>query len=94
MSKPLFKKQYGPVPSSARILEIGGRNMARIDGRAADQLRPVEIIPNINQFAEGSCLIRCGNTHVLCTASVEDRPPRRAAATAAPTFMVLSKGVE
>ena len=30
--------------------------MARIDGRAADQLRPVEIIPNINQFAEGSCL--------------------------------------
>ena len=50
--------------------------MARIDGRAADQLRPVEIIPNINQFAEGSCLIRCGNTHVLCTASVEDRPPR------------------
>ena len=50
--------------------------MARIDGRAADQLRPVEIIPNINQFAEGSCLIRCGNTHVLCTASVEDKPPR------------------
>ena len=50
--------------------------MARIDGRAADQLRPIEIIPNINRFAEGSCLIRCGNTHVLCTASVEDRPPR------------------
>ena len=46
--------------------------MARIDGRAADQLRPVEIIPNINQFAEGSCLIRCGNTHVLCCASVEE----------------------
>ena len=50
--------------------------MARIDGRNADQLRPVEIIPNINKFAEGSCLIRCGNTHVLCTASVEDKPPR------------------
>ena len=47
--------------------------MARIDGRAADQLRPVEIIPNINQFAEGSCLIRCGSTHVLCCASVEQR---------------------
>ena len=44
--------------------------MARIDGRAADQLRPIEIIPNINRFADGSCLIRCGNTHVLCTASV------------------------
>ena len=50
--------------------------MARIDGRKNDELRPVEIIPNINKFAEGSCLIRCGNTHVLCTASVEDKPPR------------------
>ena len=50
--------------------------MSRIDGRNSGQLRPVEIIPNINKFAEGSCLIRCGNTHVLCTASVEDRPPR------------------
>jgi ribonuclease PH len=49
--------------------------MARIDGRASDQLRPIEIIPNINQFAEGSCLIRCGNTHVLCTASVEEKTP-------------------
>ena len=40
--------------------------MSRIDGRNYDQLRPVEIIPHINKFAEGSCLIRCGNTHVLC----------------------------
>ena len=40
--------------------------MARIDGRANDQLRPIEIIPNFNKFAEGSCLIRCGNTQVLC----------------------------
>ena len=53
--------------------------MPRMDGRANDQLRPVEIIPNVNKFAEGSCLIRCGNTHVLCTASVEDRPPRQRA---------------
>ncbi|MTQ95763.1 ribonuclease PH [Lawsonibacter faecis] len=49
--------------------------MTRIDGRALDELRPIEIIPNINKFAEGSCLIRCGNTHVLCTASVEERTP-------------------
>ena len=49
--------------------------MARIDGRAADQLRPVEIIPNFNKFAEGSCLIRCGNTQVLCCASVEECTP-------------------
>ncbi len=49
--------------------------MKRIDGRRPDQLRPVEIIPHVNQFAEGSCLIRCGNTQVFCTASVEDRVP-------------------
>ena len=49
--------------------------MARIDGRANDQLRPVEIIANFNKFAEGSCLIRCGNTQVLCCASVEERTP-------------------
>ena len=49
--------------------------MSRIDGRNSGQLRPVEIIPNINKFAEGSCLIRCGNTHVLCCASVEERTP-------------------
>lgn len=50
--------------------------MERIDGRAADQLRPLEIIPNVNQFAEGSALIRCGNTHVLCTATVEEGAPK------------------
>ena len=49
--------------------------MARMDGRANDQLRPIEIIPNFNKFAEGSCLIRCGNTQVLCCASVEERTP-------------------
>ena len=49
--------------------------MSRIDGRKNDQLRPIEIIPGINKFAEGSCLIRCGNTKVLCCASVEDRTP-------------------
>ncbi len=49
--------------------------MERIDGRARDELRTVEIIPGINKFAEGSCLIRCGNTHVLCCASVEDKTP-------------------
>ncbi len=43
--------------------------------RVAEQLRDVEIISNVNIYAEGSCLIKCGNTHVLCTASVcEDIP--------------------
>ena len=49
--------------------------MKRMDGRACDQLRPVELIPNVNKFAEGSVLIQCGDTHVLCCASVEERTP-------------------
>lgn len=49
--------------------------MSRIDGRKNNELRPVEILPGVNKFAEGSCLIRCGNTQVLCCASVEERTP-------------------
>jgi len=49
--------------------------MPRIDGRAADQLRPVKITTDFVKFAEGSCLIECGNTKVLCCASVEYRTP-------------------
>ena len=49
--------------------------MSRIDGRTYNELRPVEITLHVNKFAEGSCLIRCGDTQVLCTASVEDRTP-------------------
>jgi ribonuclease PH len=43
--------------------------------RAPDQMRPVTIERNVARYAEGSCLVRFGDTHVLCTASVEDRPP-------------------
>lgn len=50
--------------------------MSRLDGRTNNQLREVEILTGINKFAEGSCLIRCGNTHVLCCASVEEGAPR------------------
>ena len=49
--------------------------MKRADGRAFDELRPVEITPGFTKFAEGSVLIRCGDTVVLCTASVEERVP-------------------
>jgi ribonuclease PH len=38
-------------------------------------MRPISIETGVTKHAEGSCLIRCGDTHVLCTASVEDRPP-------------------
>lgn len=49
--------------------------MTRADGRAFDQLRPVKITTDYVKFAEGSCLIECGDTMVLCCASVEDRVP-------------------
>lgn len=44
-------------------------------GRALDALRPVDIKRRAAPYAEGSCLITCGNTRVLCTASVEDGVP-------------------
>ena len=47
----------------------------RPDGRAADALRPVELIRGAARNAEGSCLISLGGTRVLCTASVEDGVP-------------------
>ncbi len=47
----------------------------RPSGRAFDQLRTVTLEPGFAKYAEGSCLIRCGDTHVLCTASVEERVP-------------------
>jgi len=49
--------------------------MQRIDGRQPDQLRRVELVSGIQQFAEGSVLIKLGNTHVLCSASVEESVP-------------------
>ena len=47
----------------------------RPSNRAADEIRELTIETNVTMHAEGSCLIKCGNTHVLCTASVEDRLP-------------------
>ena len=47
----------------------------RPSGRAPDALRPVTLEPGFAKYAEGSCLARFGDTHVLCTASVEERVP-------------------
>ena len=47
----------------------------RKENRAENALRQVEIVPNINPYAEGSCLIKCGNTHIYCTATVDDKLP-------------------
>ena len=43
--------------------------------RAADELRPVTLERAVARYAEGSCLVKFGNTHVLCAASLEDKPP-------------------
>jgi ribonuclease PH len=49
--------------------------MSRPSGRAPDQMRVVSLEPGFAKYAEGSCLIRFGDTHVLCTASVEEKVP-------------------
>ena len=49
--------------------------MKRPSGRANDQMRDVSLELNINKYAEGSCLVKFGDTHVLCMASVEERVP-------------------
>ncbi|SFC80704.1 ribonuclease PH [Tropicimonas isoalkanivorans] len=47
----------------------------RPSGRETNQMRPITIETGVTRHAEGSCLIRCGDTHVLCTASLDERVP-------------------
>ena len=49
--------------------------VSRPSGRAADQLRAVSLETNVSKHAEGACLVKFGDTHVLCTASLETRVP-------------------
>lgn len=49
--------------------------MTRPSNRAVNELRTIEIIPNVSKHAEGSCMIKFGDTHVLCTATIEDKIP-------------------
>lgn len=50
--------------------------ITRLDGRTADQCRPISIEPDFMPNAEGSALIKLGNTHVICTASISTDVPR------------------
>ena len=50
--------------------------MSRIDGRNFNELRDVRLETDFVKFPEGSVLVTCGNTKVLCCASVEDRAPK------------------
>ncbi len=49
--------------------------MPRPSGRAPDEMRVVALEPGFSKYAEGSCLARFGDTHVLCTATVEEKVP-------------------
>lgn len=49
--------------------------MTRPSGRAPNELRKVELVSGYSKYAEGSCMAKFGDTHVLCTASVEERVP-------------------
>ena len=51
------------------------RKEMRTANRKSDELRKVEIIPDVNLYAEGSCLIKFGQTQVICTASVDSKLP-------------------
>jgi len=48
----------------------------RQENRGADEMRPVSFERHVSKHAEGSCLVKFGETHVLCTASFEEKPPR------------------
>ena len=62
------------MPSeNLRSMAVG---MKRLDGRAADELRPVRIDAGVQGYAEGSALIEAGETRVLCAVSVEETVPR------------------
>jgi len=50
-------------------------DFARPSGRAANQMRAVSLEPGFAKYAEGSCLVKFGDTHVLCTASIDDKVP-------------------
>ncbi|MEZ5919456.1 MAG: ribonuclease PH [Alphaproteobacteria bacterium] len=49
--------------------------MTRPSGRAASQIRNIELIPHVSKHAEGSCLVKFGDTHVLCLATAEEKVP-------------------
>jgi ribonuclease PH len=56
-------------------MSIGGGTRFRADGRTPGQLRAISMTLDVQKWAAASCLIRMGDTHVLCAATVEDRIP-------------------
>jgi ribonuclease PH len=56
-------------------VSIGGGLRFRADGRTPAQLRPVSVTLDVQKWSAASCIIRMGDTHVLCAATIEDRIP-------------------
>ncbi len=56
-------------------MSIGNRPTVRADGRAPAALRPVSFRLGVQKWAEGSCIVRLGDTEVLCAVTIEDRVP-------------------
>jgi ribonuclease PH len=56
-------------------MTVSGISELRPSGRTADALRPVSLEAGVAKYAEGSCLAKFGDTHVLCAATVEERVP-------------------
>jgi ribonuclease PH len=56
-------------------MTISNRPAVRADGRVPTQLRPVSFTLGVQKWAEGSCIIRVGDTQVLCAATIADRVP-------------------
>ena len=57
-------------------MEITSDNrLIRPSGRSQNELRNIEFIPSFTKHAEGSCLVKYGDTHVICTASIEEKVP-------------------
>src|SRR5436190_822877 len=67
----LRSRTVGSAPIESGVKDL----TMRPSGRAADEMRAVELLIDVNKYAEGSCLAKFGETHVLCTASIDKKVP-------------------
>ncbi len=71
-------RREGGRARGGEVMSIGNQppgGYLRADGRTPADLRPIEIKLGVQKWAEGSCMIRFGDTQVLCAATIEDRVP-------------------
>ncbi len=58
------------------VVQMSQKETQRLDGRRFDEMRPLELTINYLENADGSCLVKLGNTWVVCTASIDERVPQ------------------